>query len=221
MLRQVDAKLFPASCELYLNIVNKRPGAAEETTVVYLVRRNGEQMASLVVAPEELKGQAILRLGEKLWIRRPSQVDADPIPPSHSLLGGVINNSDLLPWDLHREYRAEVQEENDARVTLTLHPRQPDNPYKKLLMLVDARLMIPTEIQYFSASGQFLKTMFVTERRKFWEQPPRPTTMRFVSALNPGYETTLSVGVMKLREFPESAFTIRNLGRIGLLMLDE
>ncbi len=214
LLKKVDRNLEPESYEMYRKLINIEPGGDKKEFVLYSVKKGRDKVVALFLAPSSDKGRATLRQADNMWLYIPSVGKPVRITSLQSIIGGVFNNADILRVDYAVEYNAEgVEEQKDAYI-LALKARTNDVAYDKLKMWVDRKLLLPTRIEAYAASGLLIKTLYFKDIKDFGGGIRRPATVETDSPLFKGYKSVMLYSQLKKRDFPDEVFTLNYLSRV-------
>jgi len=169
---------------------------------------------ALFLSPASDKGRATLRQADNMWLYIPSVGKPVRITSLQSIIGGVFNNADILRLDYTEEYTAEgVEEQKDAYI-LALKARSNEVAYDKLKMWVDRKLLLPTKIEAYAASGLLIKTLYFKDIKDFGGGIRRPANVETDSPLYKGYKSVMLYSQVKKRDFPDEVFTLNYLSRV-------
>ncbi len=214
ILKKVDRNLEPESYEMYRKLINIEPSGDKKEFVLYSVKKGKGKVVALFLAPSSDKGRATLRQGDNMWLYIPSVGKPVRITSLQSVIGGVFNNADILRVDYAVEYNAEgVEEQKDAYI-LALKARSNEVAYDKLKMWVDRKVLLPTKIEAYAASGLLIKTLYFKDIRDFGGGIRRPATVETDSPLYKGHKSVMLYSQLKKRDFPDEVFTLNYLGRV-------
>ena len=214
ILKKVDRNLEPESYEMYRKLINIEPSGARKEFVLYSVKKGRDKVVALFLAPSIDKGRATLRQAENMWLYIPNVGKPVRITSLQSVVGGVFNNADILRLDYTEEYNAEgVEEQKDAYI-LALKARTNDVAYDKLKMWVDRKLLLPTKIEAYAASGLMIKTLYFKDIKDFGGGIRRPATVETDSPLYKGHKSVMLYSQVKKRDFPDEVFTLNYLSRV-------
>ena len=86
--------------------------------------------------------------------------------------------------------------------------------YDKLKMWVDRKVLLPSKIEAYAASGMLIKTLHFSDVKDFGDGIRRPATVETDSPLFKGYKSVMLYSALKRRELRDEAFTLTNLPRI-------
>jgi outer membrane lipoprotein-sorting protein len=215
ILRKVDRNLEPESYEMYRKLINIEPSGSKKEFVLYSVKKGRDKIVALFLSPPSDVGRATLRDGDNMWLYIPNVGKPVRITSLQSVVGGVFNNADILRIDYAVEYNAEsVAEEKDAYV-LNLKARTGEVAYDRLKMWVDRKVLLPTKIEAYAASGLLIKTLYFKDIRDFGGGIRRPASVETDSPLYKGYRSVMLYSELKKRAFPDEVFTLNYLPRVG------
>jgi hypothetical protein len=214
LLRKVDRNLEPESYEMYRKLINIEPDGRKKEFVLYSVKKGRDRVVALFLDPPSDKGRATLRQADNMWLYIPNVGKPVRITSLQSVVGGVFNNADILRVDYAVEYNAEgVQEEKDSYV-LALKARTNEVAYDRLKMWVDRKLLLPTRIEAYAASGLLIKTLYFKDIKDFGGGIRRPAVVETDSPLYKGHRSVMLYSQLKKRDFPDEVFTLNYLSRV-------
>ena len=214
ILAKVDRNLEPESYEMYRKLINIEPNGTKKEFVLFSVKKGRDKVAALFLSPPSDKGRATLRLGENMWLYIPNVGKPVRITSLQSVTGGVFNNADILRVDYGEEYDVKAAtDEGDAHV-LDLKAKTGAVAYDRLKMWVDRKVLLPTKIEAYAASGLLIKTLRFSEIKDFGGGIRRPATVETDSPMYKGYKSVMLYSALKRRELSDEVFTLTNLPRI-------
>ena len=79
--------------------------------------------------------------------------------------------------------------------------------YDQLKMKVDKKLVLPTEIEAYAASGMLLKTLHFKDVKDFGGGIKRPATIETDSPLYKDYKSVMLYSGLKKRSYADEVFT--------------
>ncbi len=214
ILKKVDRNLEPESYEMYRKLINIEPSGDKKEFVLYSVKKGRDKVVALFLAPSSDKGRATLRQADNMWLYIPSVGKPVRITSLQSVVGGVFNNADILRLDYTEEYNAESVEEQKEAYILALKARTNEVAYDKLKMWVDRKLLLPTKIEAYAASGLLIKTIYFKDIKDFGGGIRRPATVETDSPLYKGHKSVMLYSQLKKRDFPDEVFTLNYLSRV-------
>ena len=217
VLTQVDRNLQPESYEMYRKLINVEPDGSKKEFVLYTVKKGPEKMVALFLSPASEKGRSTLRLGENMWLYIPNVGKPIRITSLQSVVGGVFNNSDILRLDYSTEYSvAGIEEETDEYI-LDLKAKTRTVAYDRLKMVVDKKVMVPTTIECYAASGMLIKTLYYKDIKDFGNGIKRPSILETDSPLYKGYKSVMIYAKVTKRELADEVFTLNYLSKVDEL----
>ncbi len=214
ILRKVDRNLEPESYEMYRKLINVEPNGTRKEFVLFSAKKGRDKVAALFLAPSSDKGRATLRLGDNMWLYIPNVGKPVRITSLQSVTGGVFNNADILRIDYSEEYVVEAMQEENELYVLSLKARTGEVAYDKLRMWVDRKVLLPTKIEAYAASGMLIKTLRFSDIKDFGGGIRRPATVETDSPLFKDYKSVMLYSQLKRRELKDEVFTLTNLGRV-------
>jgi outer membrane lipoprotein-sorting protein len=214
VLRKIDRNLEPASYEMYRKLINIEPNGTKKEFVLYSVKKGSDKVIALFLEPASDKGRSTLRLGDNMWLYIPNVGKPVRITSLQSVIGGVFNNADILRVDYAVEYDAKVEEEQKDVLVLMLKAKTGEVAYDRLKMWVDRKLLLPTRIEAYAASGMLIKTLHFKELKDFGGGIRRPAVVETDSPLYKGYVSVMLYSGIKKRDVPDEVFTLTNMHRV-------
>jgi outer membrane lipoprotein-sorting protein len=214
LLQKVDRNLEPESYEMVRKLVNIEPDGTRKEFVLYSVKKGHDKLVALFLDPPSDRDRATLRLGENMWLYMPSVGKPVRITSLQSVIGGIFNNADILRLDYASEYGVEGVTEDKDNYQLALKAKTGDVAYDRLKMSVDKKLVLPTKIECYAASGMLIKTLTYKDVKDFGKGIRRPATLETDSPLHKGYKSLMLYGTIKARSVPDEAFTLEYLPRV-------
>ena len=207
LLKKVDRNLEPESYESYRKLINIEPNGAKKEFVIYSVKKGKDQVATLFLSPTSDKGRTTLRQGDNMWLYIPSIGKPMRITSLQSVTGGVFNNADIMRLDYAVEYDVKSVEEKGDSYVLDLKAKTGEVAYDRLVMTVDKKLTLPTQIVAYAASGMLMKTLYFKDIKDFGDGIKRPATIETDSPLYKGYKSVMLYSGLKKKDFPDEVFT--------------
>jgi outer membrane lipoprotein-sorting protein len=214
LLAQVDRNLEPESYEMYRKLINIDPDGAKKEFVLYSVKKGRDKVVALFLSPASEKGRATLRDGDNMWLYIPNVGRPVRITSLQSVTGGVFNNADILRIDYTAEYDVQSAEEQSDAYLLGLKAKTGEVAYDRLTMWVDKKLVTPTKIEAYAASGLLVKTLYFKDVKDFGGGIRRPATVETDSPLYKGYRSVMLFDRIKRRVLPDEVFTLSYLPKV-------
>ena len=213
ILAQVDRNLAPDSYEMYRKLINQEPDGSRKEFVLYTAKKGRESMIALFLAPPTDLGRTTLRLGDNMWLYIPEVGKPLRITSLQSVVGGIFNNSDLMRLEFSAEYDVQGIEEQGEEYLLDLKAKTGAVAYDQLKMRVDRKLLLPTVIEAYAASGLLLKTLRYKKVKDYGNGLVRPSVMETDSPLYEGYKAVMLFAKIQPREFPDEVFSLNYMPR--------
>ena len=207
LLKQIDRNLTPESYASYRKLINVEPSGAKKEFTLFTVKKGLDKVASLFIAPASEKGRSTLRVGDNMWLYIPEVGKPMRITSLQSVTGGVFNNADIMRLDYAVEYDVKSVDEKSDTYVLDLKAKTGEVAYDRLVMTVDRKLVLPTEIVAYAASGMLMKTLYFKDIKDFGGGIKRPATIETDSPLYKGYKSVMLYSGLKKKEFPDEVFT--------------
>jgi len=217
ILKEVDKNLNPESYEMYRKLINIEPDGSKKEFVLYSVKKGQDKMVALFLSPASEKGRSTLRLNDNMWLYIPNVGKPLRITSLQSVVGGVFNNSDILRLDYSAEYDVANITEEENLYLLELKAKTNAIAYDKLLMKVDKKALIPTEIECFASSGMLIKTLYYKEPKDFGNGIVRPSVLETDSPLYKGYKSAMVYAKINKKELADEVFSLNYLSRVDEL----
>jgi hypothetical protein len=213
ILAQVDRNLAPDSYEMYRKLINQEPDGSRKEFVLYTAKKGRESMIALFLAPPTDLGRTTLRLGDNMWLYIPEVGKPLRITSLQSVVGGIFNNSDLMRLEFSAEYDVQGIEEQGEEYLLDLKAKTGAVAYDQLKMRVDRKLLLPTVIEAYAASGLLLKTLRYKKVKDYGNGLVRPSVMETDSPLYEGYKAVMLFAKIQPRAFPDEVFSLNYMPR--------
>lgn len=214
ILAQVDRNLAPDSYEMYRKLINQEPDGSRKEFVLYTAKKGRESMIALFLAPPTDLGRTTLRLGDNMWLYIPEVGKPLRITSLQSVVGGIFNNSDLMRLEFSTEYEVRGASEQEDEYLLDLKARTDAVAYDRLKMRVDRRLLLPTVIEAYAASGLLVKTLSYRKIKDYGDGLVRPSVLETESPLYQGYKAVMLFAKIKPRDFPDEVFSLNYMPRV-------
>ncbi|MBF0417849.1 MAG: outer membrane lipoprotein-sorting protein [Magnetococcales bacterium] len=218
ILKSVDRTMHAVSCESFNRVTYELPNGNQRFVTLYTARASGRRALMVVVSPEELRGRAVLKVGDEAWLHMPGELETRKTTLLQSVVGGVFNNADFLLGDFSEEYRPTLDSEDEEHWKLTLKPLYPSTPHASVRLTVDKKSRLPVSLTQYDAAGAALKTIQFSESRDLDGAHRAPMLLETASGLNQAYRSSWRVGRIDEREFPDNVFTREFLPGAGRLM---
>ena len=199
---------------MYRKLINQEPDGSRKEFVLYTAKKGRESMVALFLAPATDLGRTTLRLGENMWLFIPEVGKPLRITSLQSVVGGIFNNSDLMRLEFSTEYDVQGIEERDGEYLLDLKAKTGAVAYDRLKMRVDKKLLLPTIIEAYAASGLLVKTLSYKKIKDFGNDLVRPSVLETESPLYKGYKAVMLFAKIKPRAFPDEVFSLNYMPRI-------
>lgn len=213
ILAQVDRNLAPDSYEMYRKLINQEPDGSRKEFVLYTAKKGRESMIALFLAPPTDLGRTTLRIGDNMWLYIPEVGKPLRITSLQSVVGGIFNNSDLMRLEFSAEYDVQEIEEQGEEYLLDLKAKTGAVAYDQLKMRVDRKLLLPTVIEAYTASGLLVKTLRYKKIKDYGNGLVRPSVMETDSPLYKGYKAVMLFAKIQPRDFPDEVFSLNYMPR--------
>ena len=217
ILAQVDRNLAPDSYEMYRKLINQEPDGSRKEFVLYTAKKGRESMIALFLAPPTDLGRTTLRLGDNMWLYIPEVGKPLRITSLQSVVGGIFNNADLMRLEFSTEYDVQGIEEQGEEYLLDLKAKTGAVAYDQLKMRVDRKLLLPTVIEAYTASGLLVKTLRYKKIKDYGNGLVRPSVLETDSPLYQGYKAVMLFAKIQSRVFSDEVFSLNYMPRVDEL----
>lgn len=175
------------------------------------VFKKGSDKALLeVLAPEDAKGQKILRVGDEVVILFPENCRIVPLSARQNVLGTSFTVADVLRVDLVKDYNAKLvgteRVQDRPAYKLELTAKDETVPFARILYWVDAENFLPLQSEFYTETGKLLRRAIYAERKELGGAL-RPSKITIENALEAGTKTVMTISEMEITELPDSMFT--------------
>jgi len=217
LLKQVDRNLNPETYESYRKLINIEPDGRKKEYTLFTVKKGGDKIAALFLAPASEKGRSTLRLGDNMWLYIPNVGKPIRITSLQSVIGGVFNNADILNLDYAAEYDVEKVEEKGSEYLLHLKAKTKTVAYDRLRLWADRNKKIPTKIECLTEANMLIKTLYFKEVKDFGGSIVRPSVIETDSPLYKDYKSVMIFAKIRKRELKDEVFTLTFMPNIESL----
>lgn len=160
-------------------------------------------------APASEKGKSLLMVEEDLWIYLPKVKKPVRIPLQQRLVGDV-SNGDMARANFSNDYDATLsgEEKLDGKdvYKLDLVAKSPKKTYNKISYWVSKSDNRPVQAEYFTVSGQSLKTVTFEDFRNE-SGTIRPMRLVFKDTLNKNKKSVLEFKSITKKTLADNMFT--------------
>jgi outer membrane lipoprotein-sorting protein len=160
-------------------------------------------------APPSERGKSLLMLGEDLWIYLPNIKKPVRIPLQQRLVGNVANG-DMARSKFAADYTSTIAGEETVNgqetVILDLVAKSENKTYNKIrywVLKADSR---PVKAEFFTVSGQSLKTCIFEDFRPA-AGAVRPMRLIFQDSINKNERSVLAFASMTQKKLDDRMFT--------------
>lgn len=219
LLAKVDTALNLAQDQYNKFDVSTTGGGKAAKTMSFSVQNKGTKRLVEFHAPGDMKGTKVLTLGaQQMYVYTPAYNKVRRIA-SHvteqGFMGTTLSDSDMSLTHYGEFYTADQTAETDGAWTLKLTPKAGAKvPYAAIELDVSKKLTRPTEIRYYNAKGQHVKT----ETRPEYEcGGPNdgvctPSLMVMTDHTRGDMATTMKMTEFKVNQgLDDSMFSVRSL----------
>lgn len=175
------------------------------------VFKKGSDKALLeVLAPEDSKGQKILRVGDEVVILFPENCRIVPLSARQNVLGTSFTVADVLRVDLVKDYNAKLvgteRAQDRPAYKLELTAKDETVPFARILYWVDTENFLPLKAEYYTETGKLLRRALYEERKEL-AGALRPSKITIENALEAGTKTVMTIVEMEIKDLSDSMFT--------------
>jgi hypothetical protein len=214
LLKKIDGNLTPVSFESYRKLINIEPSGKKKEFVLYTAKKGSDKMVTTFLSPKTELGRSTLRIGDNMWLYIPSVGKPVRITSMQSVTGGIFNNSDIMRLDYGAEYDCIKLEKKKTGDIMTLKAKTGNVAYDKLLVTVDNKNSVPTQIECYTASDMLIKTLYFKELKSLGKGVKRPSVIETDSPLHKGFKSVMIYAKMKIRDFSDESFTLQKMEKI-------
>lgn len=160
-------------------------------------------------SPASEKGKSLLMVGEDLWIYLPNVKKPVRIPLNQRLVGDV-SNGDMARSNFANDYNATLSGEESVNgkdcYILDLVAKSPNKTYNKIKYWVAKADYRPVQAEFFTVSGQSLKTCSY-EGFRMEAGMMRPMKYVFRDSIKKSQNSTIEFSGMVKKELNDNMFT--------------
>ncbi len=198
-----------------IQFIASKPSQPDSTSVLKISRKGSDKAIAEILAPEESKGQKILRVGEDVKIFFPDICRLVPLTSKTTILGTTFNSTDILRVDLVKDYNATLLgAETLAGQTaykLELKAKNESVAYDRVLYWIEQKNFLSLKGEFYTQSGKLLRVVTMSEP-KMLSGALRMTKIVIEDALQAGTKTTSTIQTMEvLKDLPEELFSEETL----------
>ncbi|MBN1578186.1 MAG: outer membrane lipoprotein-sorting protein [Chitinispirillaceae bacterium] len=214
LLKKIDRNLTPVSFESYRKLINIEPDGKKKDFVLFTAKKGNDKMVTTFLSPKTEVGRSTLRLGDNMWLYIPNVGKPVRITSMQSVTGGIFNNSDIMRLDYSEEYNCIKLDKSKSADIMTLKAKTGSVAYDKLIITVDNKNVVPTEIKCLTASDMLIKTLYFKDLKSLGKSIKRPAVIETDSPLHKGFKSVMIYANMNIRDFPDEVFTIQYMEKI-------
>lgn len=214
LLNKIDRNLTPISFESYRKLINIEPDGKKKEFVLFTAKKGNDKMVTTFLSPKTELGRSTLRLGDNMWLYIPNVGKPVRITSMQSVTGGIFNNSDIMRLDYSEEYNCIKLVQSKSGDIMTLKAKTGSVAYDKLIITVDNKNVVPTEIKCLTASDMLIKSLYFKDIKSLGKGIKRPAVIETDSPLHKGFKSVMIYANMNIRDFPNEVFTIQYMEKI-------
>jgi negative regulator of sigma E activity len=214
ILKKSVASSYPEQFVSVNTLENFEKGKLSSTYQMRIFKKDSDKALLEVLAPEEAKGQKILRVGDEVVILFPENCRIVPLTARQNVLGTGFTVADVLRVDLVKDYNAKLlgteRVQDRQAYKLELIAKDETVPFARVLYWADSENFLPLRSEYYTETGKLLRRA-VYEERKELAGALRPSKLTIENALEAGTKTVMTISEMEIQELPDSMFTQKSL----------
>jgi negative regulator of sigma E activity len=188
----------------------KEKGQLSSAYELKIFKKGSDKALLEVLAPEDAKGQKILRVGDEVVILFPENCRIVPLSARQNVLGTSFTIADVLKVDLVKDYNAKLlgTEKVQGRPAYKLELTAKDEtvPFARILYWADAENFLPLQSEFYTETGKLLRRALYEERKQL-AGALRPSKITIENALEAGTKTVMTILEMEIKDLPDSMFT--------------
>jgi len=210
LVERVDRALSPDPFTSIIIMENHSPNAETTRTETSLYRK-GKRLLVIMREPKIQRGQALLRNDDDMWMYLPRSGKLMRIGSKDKSLGGETSNADLMRVDLADDYAPSYlgRETVDGKDCwkLELRALRRTVAFDRVVYWIDSGTELPVLREFYSLSGQKLRSMRFSNTRSFGARSI-PATLTIINELNPAYYTVITTKELRADvRIPDSKLT--------------
>lgn len=210
ILERAVAALYP---ENFIAVTELENIGGEEEQPLYrfqVYRKGSDKVLLEILEPEEAAGQAILRVGDQIWIFYPTICKLLPLGTKAPLFGTAFSFGDLARLDLVQDYTPQLLgiEELEGQEAYKLELTAVDETiaYARVLYWVAVENFLPLRAEFYTISGKLLRVLTYTEPQEL-AGALRPSKFIMESTISE-VQTIMTFLEMEARDdLPDELFT--------------
>lgn len=181
---------------------------------IYRVSSKGDDRALVeTLAPERMQGRKLLMRGDNLWLflpnlKRPSRVGLE------QRLTGEVANGDVARTRFSADYTPKLvgtkPVDGKSNYVLDLRAKRKATTYRRVVLYVDVKDLLPTRAEFFAISGKRLKASRYSDFKEVLGAK-RASHVEIEDALRPEKKSILNYSDYTREEIDDSVFTKESL----------
>jgi negative regulator of sigma E activity len=207
--RSVESS-YPEQFVSLNKLENFEKGQLSSAYELKIFKKGSDKALLEVLAPEDAKGQKILRVGDEVVILFPENCRIVPLSARQNVLGTSFTIADVLRVDLVKDYNAKLlgTEKVQGRPAYKLELTAKDEtvPFARILYWADAENFLPLQSEFYAETGKLLRRALYEERKQL-AGALRPSKITIENALEAGTKTVMAILEMEIKDLPDSMFT--------------
>ncbi len=214
ILKKSVESSYPEQFVSVNKLENFEKGTLSSAYELRVFKKGSDKALLEVLAPDEAKGQKILRVGDEVVILFPENCRVVPLSARQNVLGTSFTVADVLRVDLVKDYNAKLlgteRVQDRQAYKLELIAKDETVPFARVLYWVDTENFLPLKSEFYTETGKLLRRA-VYEERKELAGALRPSKITIENALEAGTKTVMTISEMEVSELPDSMFTQQSL----------
>jgi negative regulator of sigma E activity len=207
--RSVESS-YPEQFVSLNKLENFEKGQLSSAYELKIFKKGSDKALLEVLAPEDAKGQKILRVGDEVVILFPENCRIVPLSARQNVLGTSFTIADVLRVDLVKDYNAKLlgteKVQGRSAYKLELTAKDETVPFARILYWADAENFLPLQSEFYTETGKLLRRALYEERKQL-AGALRPSKITIENALEAGTKTVMAILEMEIKDLPDSMFT--------------
>lgn len=212
IIQSVDDNLTFNEGTMDISMTDVKRGATVKVMFAHVIFKKDRGTLMEFLRPARDKNKKILLIKDNMWMYVPGISKPVRLSGKDSFMGTSFSNRDLMDYDLHNDYTAQITSTTADRYVLDLRATNKNVPYARIVMHVEKKRLLPVRQELYSVSGNLIKTMEFSDVKDLGGKL-RPSVFVIRETLTQGNETRVVMESMKEEKVDESIFSPQRLGR--------
>lgn len=210
IVAKADSIRVPQGSYEFESTINAAEGGQTKSETGYKVYvKDLDTTLVVYTQPTTERGKSLLMLGEDLWIYLPNIKKPVRIPLQQRL-SGEVSNGDIARLNFAKDYNATLSGEANVNgvdcYVLDLVAKSENKTYNKIKYWVSKADNRPIQAEFFTVSGQSLKTCVYEDFRES-AGAVRPMRLTFQDSINKAKTSKLVFKEMTKKTLSDNMFT--------------